>query len=177
VHRIDRDTSGLVLFAKNEPAQLALKRQFERRTAQRTYLAVLEGRLAPLEGTWQDKLVWDKAHLRQRRATEDDEQVAKEAAASYRVIEQLEAAAVVEIRLVTGKRNQIRVQAALRRHPLVGERIYRTGDRPSPAPGFDRQALHASRLAFRHPRTGTLVQFEAPLPDDLRRLIARLRRQ
>jgi len=177
VHRIDRDTSGLVLFAKNEPAQFALKRQFERRTAQRTYVAVLEGRLTPLEGTWQDHLVWDKTRLRQRRATEDDEPAAKEAVASYKVIEQMEQAAVVEIRLVTGKRNQIRVQAALRRHPLIGERIYRRGDRPSAAPPFERQALHASRLAFRHPRTGAHVHFEAPLPDDLRRLIAGLRRR
>ncbi len=178
VHRIDRDTSGLVVFAKDESAQVALKRQFERRTAERAYVAVLEGRVTPSEGQWKDALVWDKSRLRQRRAREEDEDVAKAAVASYSVVEQMERAAIVEVRLVTGKRNQIRVQAALHRHPLVGERIYRPATGPSsrPAIAFPRQALHAVRLAFRHPRTGTQLRFEAPLPDDLRHLIARLRR-
>ncbi len=175
VHRIDRDTSGLVLFAKSQHAQAALKRQFERHTAERTYLAVLEGRVTPLEGVWRDRLVWDKVRLRQRRARNEDEQAARDAEASYTVVEQFEQAALVEIRLVTGKRNQIRIQAALRHHPLVGERIYRRADAHAPVPALERQALHAARLAFRHPHTGSRVQFEASLPDDLRRLLVTLR--
>ena len=186
VHRIDRDTSGLVLFAKNERSQLSLKRQFERRTAERVYLAVLCGRLLQAEGAWKDRLVWDKARLVQRRARPDD-QGGKEAVASYKVLEQFEDAALVEIRLVTGKRNQIRIQAALRHHPLVGERVYtsRTSSevrRPKPEVrgstsdvGFPRQALHAGRLAFRHPETGARVELHAPLPADLRELIEALR--
>jgi 23S rRNA pseudouridine1911/1915/1917 synthase len=208
VHRIDRDTSGLVLFAKDERAQLALKRQFERRTAERVYLAILSGRLQQVEGTWTDTLVWDSTRLVQRRARPDDEG-GKEAVASYKVMEQFDAAALVEVRLVTGKRNQIRVQASLRQHPLVGERIYRSrtsspesGVRsPACAPGatagkprpdvrtrsergpshseieFPRQALHAARLAVRHPQTGARVEFRAPLPSDLHQLMARLRRK
>ncbi len=187
VHRIDRDTSGLVLFAKDAVAQAALKRQFERRTAERRYLAVLHGRL-PSEGTWKDRLVWDKTRLVQRRADGDDER-ARDAEASYRVLEQFDVAALVEVRLVTGKRNQIRIQAALRHHPVVGERIYRSSGssarRAASAVGtksgvgdipFPRQALHASRLAFRHPQTGRRVELETPLPDDMRRLLTRLRR-
>ncbi len=199
VHRIDRDTSGLVLVAKDERAQLALKRQFERRTAERVYLVVVRGQLPQAEGTWTDTLVWDRARLVQRRAQPDDER-GKEAVASYKVLEQFDAAALVEVRLVTGKRNQIRVQAALRHHPLVGERIYRPRAssespkvRPSTGSGrrerverrrsegrgpevdFPRQALHAARLAFRHPDTGARVEFSAPLPADLRGLIDRLR--
>ncbi len=182
VHRIDRDTSGLVLFAKDNRTQQALKRQFERRTAERVYLAVLDGRPAPPEGTWQDMLVWEKKRLLQRRARPEDS-AAKEAVASYKVVEQFTAAALVEVRLVTGKRNQIRVQAALRHHPVVGERIYRSAsalrasaNKPAQRVDFPRQALHAARLAFRHPATGARVEFRAPLPEDLRRLIDRLRR-
>jgi 23S rRNA pseudouridine1911/1915/1917 synthase len=178
VHRIDRDTSGLVLFAKNERAQAALKRQFERRTAERVYLAVVNGRLSQRQGTWTDTLVWDKARLVQRRGRPDDEH-GKEAVARYAVVEQFEAAALIEVRLVTGKRNQIRIQVALRNHPLVGERIYRerakSAARPPSDVDFPRQALHAARLAFRHPSTGVRVELEAPLPADLKRLLHTLR--
>ncbi len=204
VHRIDRDTSGLVLFAKNSAAQTALKRQFERRTAERVYIAVLHGHLAEKEGTWKDALVWDRTRLAQRRARPDDDR-GKQAISSYRVLEQVGRASVVEITLVTGKRNQIRIQAALRHHPLVGERIYRSsssevrgpkselqgpksdvrGRRPSRSSEvrgpesevFPRQALHAARLAFRHPETGKRVEIEAPFPADMRDLIERLRQR
>ncbi len=188
VHRIDRDTSGLVLFAKDEHAQDVLKRQFERRTAERVYLAVLTGCLQQPEGTWRDMLVWDKARLVQRRARPDDEKhavrvsgrraAAREAIATYRVVEQFARAALVEVRLVTGKRNQIRIQAELRGHPLVGERIYTSHAAPRSASTipFDRQALHATRLAFRHPETGRRVEFRSPLPSDLQRLLDALRR-
>ncbi len=172
VHRIDRDTTGLVLFAKDQRAQMALKRQFERRTAARIYLAVLGGRLEHREDTWKDTLVWDKVRLVQRRARPGDAR-GREAIASCKVLEQFEQAALVEVRLVTGKRNQIRLQAALRRHPLVGERIYRSAAAPDVA--FPRQALHAARLAFRHPATGARLEFSAPLPADLRQLLRTLR--
>ncbi|MGE5361816.1 MAG: RluA family pseudouridine synthase, partial [Bacteroidales bacterium] len=125
VHRIDRDTTGLVVFAKDARAQAVLKRQFERRTARRVYLAVVSGTLRERDGTWTDALVWDKSRLVQRRARRDDPRtVVKEATASYRVLEQFDDATLLEVRLHTGKRNQIRVQAALRHHPLVGEHIY-----------------------------------------------------
>jgi 23S rRNA pseudouridine1911/1915/1917 synthase len=173
VHRIDRDTTGLVLFAKDPGSQAALKRQFERRTARRVYLAVTTGRFREREGTWVDQLVWDKARLVQRRARPDDDRaVVKEARASYRVLEQFADTALLEVQLQTGKRNQIRVQAALRHHPLVGEHIY-AKDGPAP---FARQALHAVHLAFRHPATGKEVEFDAPVPADMRRLIERLRK-
>ena len=176
VHRIDRDTSGLVLVARTAEARDALKAQFERRTPVRVYQAVLEGTIRPLRGTWSDQLAWDAAHLRQRKAHATDVR-GKEAVAEYTVVEQFELAALVKVSLVTGKRNQIRVQAGLRGHPLVGERQYRFGA-PAPAaglPGADRQALHAWRLGFRHPSTGRPVTLTAELPDDFRRLLAALR--
>ena len=176
VHRIDRDTSGLVLFARTADAREALKAQFARRTPVRVYQAVVEGTVRPAQGTWSDQLAWDAARLRQRQAHATDAR-GKEAVAEYAVIEQFASAALVQVSLVTGKRNQIRVQAGLRGHPLLGERQYRFGT-PEPAPGLprmDRQALHAWRLGFRHPSTGRPVTLTAELPDDIRRLLAVLR--
>jgi 23S rRNA pseudouridine1911/1915/1917 synthase len=172
VHRIDRDTSGLVLFALTPDARDDLKTQFERRTPERVYLAVVHGVVDPAAGTWRDKLVWDKERLLQKRAHIREER-AKDAVAQYRVLEQHQAAAVIEVSLVTGKRNQIRVQAGLRGYPLVGERLYGFGATGSLQ--LSRQALHAARLAFTHPKTRRRVEFTAPLPDDMRDLIEKLR--
>jgi len=94
----------------------------------------------------------------------------------YRVIEKLSDASLIEVRLVTGKRNQIRMQACLHGHALVGERRY-VGPTDLRPIVFPRQALHAYRLSFRHPITGETMRFEAPLPDDLLQLIQRLRRK
>ncbi|MBE3098405.1 MAG: RluA family pseudouridine synthase [Planctomycetes bacterium] len=178
VHRIDRDTSGLVLFALNREAQQALKAQFEQHTPERTYLALVRGTVAPATGTWQDRLAWDKERLVQKRAHRT-EAAGKDAIARYRVVEQLSGAALLDVSLVTGKRNKIRVQAGSRGHALVGERLYTFG---APPPGrgeptLARQALHASRLSFIHPATGKRVNVTAPLPDDMRRLIDALRVQ
>jgi 23S rRNA pseudouridine1911/1915/1917 synthase len=176
VHRIDRDTSGLVLFARTADARDALKDQFERRTPLRVYQAVVEGTVTPARGTWTDQLAWDASRLRQRQAHARDAR-AKEALAEYAVLEQFEAAALLTVSLVTGKRNQIRVQAGLRGHPLVGERQYRFHS-PVPPPGLPRigrQALHAWRLGFRHPSTGRQVMLTADPPADFRRLLGALR--
>ncbi len=101
VHRIDRDTSGLVLFALTRAARDVLKAQFERRAPARTYLAILNGRPIPPSGTWRDRLVWDKERLVQKRAHAEEER-AKDAEARYRVVEQLDWQALVEVSLVTG---------------------------------------------------------------------------
>jgi 23S rRNA pseudouridine1911/1915/1917 synthase len=175
VHRIDRDTSGLVLFARTPGARDALKAQFARRTPVRIYRAVLLGRVFPERGTWHDTLAWDPTSLRQRKAHGRDAR-GKAAEAHYHVITQFADAALVEVSLVTGKRNQIRVQAAMRGHPVLGERQYRFSAPPEPPglPQIGRQALHAHRLAFIHPDTGRDVSFTSPLPSDLEKLIAEL---
>jgi 23S rRNA pseudouridine1911/1915/1917 synthase len=170
VHRIDRDTSGLVVFAKTGKAFADLKGQFERREPERRYLAVVHGEPTPPRGAWRDWLTWDRDELIQRVAHDSDRH-GKEAVSEYEVTRPLAKASVLEVRLVTGKRNQIRVQAALRGCPLVGEKQYTTHSAPIP---FPRQALHAWRLGFTHPITRRAMSFEAPLPDDLVRLIARL---
>ena len=175
VHRIDRDTSGLVVFAKSARAQQALREQFQRHEPERVYWAIVYGHPQPAQGTWRDDLVWDPEALIQRRAHPSDPR-RKEAVSHYRVIETFPGASLVEIRLETGKRNQIRIQARIRGHTLVGERRYVDGPDANRAIAFRRQALHAYRLSFRHPGDGRPLTFEAPLPEDLADLLARLRR-
>src|SRR5262249_31794072 len=157
------DTSGLVVFAKTAAAQEALKAQFKRRLPERVYLAIVYGRVAPSNGIWRDSLVWDEKELVQKETHPRDPQ-GKEAVSKYRVIEALAGASLVEVRLVTGRRNQIRLQARLRGHMLVGEQRYTFGPESLRSIAFPRQALHAFRLAFEHPRTKRALQFEAPLP-------------
>ena len=175
VHRIDRDTSGVVLFAKDARTQTILKQQFRARTPERVYLAVVYGHPDPPSGTWKDYLVWDRKALIQKETHPADPR-AVEAISQYKVVETFEATSLVEVRLKTGKRNQIRIQARLRGHTLVGELRYTYGpDELRPVP-FKRQALHAWRLGFDHPAEQKRMRFEAPLPDDMKTLIATLRR-
>jgi 23S rRNA pseudouridine1911/1915/1917 synthase len=177
VHRIDRDTSGLVLLARTASCRDQLKVQFEAHTPERVYLAVVQGVPQPDRGVWRDRLAWDSASLRQRRAHGKDAR-GKDACARYRIAETFAGAALLEVSLLTGKRNQIRVQAALRGHPLLGERQYRfdAPDAPSELPAPKRQALHAWRLGFTHPVSGQDMTFEAPTPSDLTGLLAALQR-
>jgi 23S rRNA pseudouridine1911/1915/1917 synthase len=176
VHRIDRDTSGLVLFALTAASREHLKAQFERQSPDRIYLAVVNGHPEPASGTWRDKLVWDKERLIQKRAHLEEAR-AKDAEARYRVVERFEWQSLIEVALRTGKRNQIRVQAGARGYPLVGERQYRFGQPRDEGrePAFPRQALHAARLAFVHPVKGRRVTFTADLPKDMEQLILRIR--
>lgn len=174
VHRIDRDTSGLVLFAKTHEAQRLLKAQFRRREPERVYLALVYGHPEPRSGTWRDTLVWDDRSLIQKETHPADPR-GTEAVCEYRVLESFAGASLIEVRLHTGKRNQIRIQARLRGHTLVGERRYVYGPDETRPIEFPRQALHAHRLTFRHPRDERPLTFEAPLPEDFARLVERLR--
>lgn len=176
VHRIDRDTSGLVMFATRADAQARLKDQFRRHDAERIYLAVVYGVPSPARGTWRDHLVWDQDSLVQK-ATHPSDPRASEAEAEYEVLESFEGAALIQVQLVTGKRNQIRLQARLRGHTLVGEQRYVFGPDILRDIAFPRQALHAWRLGVEHPTTGQLMRFEAPPPDDIDELMDRLRQK
>src|SRR5262249_48578541 len=137
---------------------------------------VVYGRPEPASGTWRDVLVWDRAALIQK-ATHPRDPKGKEAVCEYRTVERFDGAALVEIRLRTGKRNQIRLQAWLRGHTLVGEQRYTFGPGMLRPLDFKRQALHAARLSFRHPVTGRTLRFDAPLPPDLSDLVGRLRKR
>jgi RluA family pseudouridine synthase len=175
VHRIDQNTSGLVVFAKHASSQRLLKEQFKRREPNRIYWAVVYGRPEPSEGIWRDVLVWDEKALIQKQTHPRDPR-GQEALSQYRVLEAFEDASLIEVTLGTGRRNQIRIQARLRGHTLVGEDRYVYGPGSLRPIEFGRQALHARRLSIRHPVDGRALEFEAPLPTDFFELLTRLRR-
>jgi 23S rRNA pseudouridine1911/1915/1917 synthase len=174
VHRIDRDTSGVVVFAKHAAAQAVLKQQFLRHEPERVYQAVVYGHPDPPAGTWRDYLEWDERSLIQKQ-THARNPRAKEATSEYRTVEPFGQTSLIEVRLITGKRNQIRIQARLRGHTLVGEQRYTFGPEDLRPIDFKRQALHAARLTLKHPATGKTLTFDAPMPRDMKELITELR--
>jgi 23S rRNA pseudouridine1911/1915/1917 synthase len=155
VHRLDRETSGLLVFAKWPGAKRTLQEQFERRNVERIYVAVVEGQVQESAGTLRDRLKEDVTLL--VRPTRDRR--GKEAITEYRVLERRKTATLLELSLVTGRRGQIRAQLAALGHPLVGDLRY--GSRRDP---IRRLCLHATRLAFSHPTTTRRVQFSSPPP-------------
>src|SRR5881227_724957 len=159
VHRIDRDTSGLVVFAKTAAAQGALREQFKRHSVERVYRAVVYGHPDPPSGVWRDRLVWDQRALIQKETHPRDPK-GKDAVCRYEVLERFAGTSLIEVRLETGKRNQIRLQARLRGHTLVGEKRYVYGPEELRPIDFPRQALHAFRLGFTHPLTRSPLRFE-----------------
>jgi len=175
VHRIDQETSGLVLFAKHAQAQQFMRAQFARREPERVYLAVVYGHPDRPSGTWRDMLVWDTKALMQKVTYARDAQ-GMDAISEYRVVESFRDAALIEVRLRTGRRNQVRIQAGLRGHSLVGEERYVYGSVTRRTIAFGRHALHAFRLSCEHPADRRTLTFEAPPPGDFRELLTRLRR-
>src|SRR3954470_117097 len=176
VHRIDQNTSGLVVFAKHASAQRTLKEQFKRREPQRVYWAVVYGTPDPVEGTWRDVLVWDEKALIQKETHPRDPR-GQEALSRYAVLETFARASLIEVTLHTGRRNQIRIQARLRGYTLVGEDRYVYGPGSLRPIEFGRQALHARRLTIRHPLDHRVLDFDVLLPADFLDLLTRLRRR
>jgi 23S rRNA pseudouridine1911/1915/1917 synthase len=168
VHRLDKDTSGLLVVAKTVSAQADLVKQLAERSMRRVYLAVVQGD-PPASGTI-DAPVGRDARARTRMAVTHR---GKPARTGYRVLERYGRAALVECRLETGRTHQIRVHFQHIRHPLVGDTAYRRGTRHGIS--FPRQALHATELALVHPRTHQPMSWQSPLPRDMKRLVDSLR--
>jgi 23S rRNA pseudouridine1911/1915/1917 synthase len=166
VHRLDRDTSGVILVAKHDAAHHALSRQLKERTAEKTYVALVEGTPKPAEGVIDAPIARD-AMRRQRMAVAAG---GREAVTAYRVLERFRGVSLVEARPRTGRTHQIRVHLAAIGHPVVADRVY--GKR---SPIVGRQFLHALRIAFDHPRTGARMTLEASLPVELEEALTRLR--
>jgi 23S rRNA pseudouridine1911/1915/1917 synthase len=169
-HRIDRYTSGILLFAKTEHDRDALVRQFLGHTPVRQYLAIVRGRLGAREGT----LVhyFRREGMFQRLTTERDRTGAR-AELHYSVERPLRAASLVRITLVTGLQNQIRVQFSAIGHPVIGDRKYHPAE--SAERRIARVALHAGHLQFIHPRTGSSVSVDCEAPPDFQSLLQALR--
>jgi 23S rRNA pseudouridine1911/1915/1917 synthase len=168
VHRLDKDTSGLLVVAKTVEAQASLVKQLADRSMRRVYLAVVQGD-PPASGAI-DAPVGRDVRSRVRMAVTHR---GKPARTAYRVMERFGEAALVECRLETGRTHQIRVHFQHIRHPLVGDTVYRRGTRRGI--DFPRQALHATELSLVHPGTGELATWRAPPPRDFQRLLATLR--
>jgi 23S rRNA pseudouridine1911/1915/1917 synthase len=165
VHRLDRETSGLLVFAKSGRAKRRLQDQFEARSVERRYVAVVEGSVLEGEGRLRTRLHEDRA-LKIRRTR--DRSKGREAITDYRVLERGAGMTLLELSLVTGRRGQIRAQLAELGHPIVGDRA--SGARHDPV---RRVCLHATRLGFTHPH-GSRVVFESAAPPAFKRLAAKL---
>jgi 23S rRNA pseudouridine1911/1915/1917 synthase len=176
VHRLDRDTSGLILAAKNEKVRRALQRQFKDRQVHKAYLALLEGHLHPAYGRIEAPVGRDPHHRQHMTVLPGG----REAITEYHVLEQFAHPigpasgkyTLIEAEPVTGRTHQIRVHLASIGYPVVGDAVY--GRRKQRLP-VSRQFLHARRLAFKHPVTGRRLDLEAPLPEDLAAVLEMLR--
>ena len=158
VHRLDRDTSGLLVVARDEPALRDLQEQWQRREVEKVYLALVHGAPRDPRATIEAPIGRDPRD-RQRMAVVSR---GRAATTEYRVVTRYRGMTLLECRIETGRTHQIRVHLASIGHPVVGDGTYGKAD-----PVLARQFLHAHRLTFRHPRTGATVHFEAPLPDGL----------
>lgn len=156
VHRIDKDTSGLLLVAKNDRSHLMLSEQIKEHSVQRAYLSILIGRLKEPEGDVHGPIGRHPTDRKKMAIV----QGGREAHTHYRVLEELRGATLIEARLTTGRTHQIRVHMASLGHPVLGDPVY--GPKKMPYPVEGGQLLHAFRLGFVHPSTGREMLFEAP---------------
>ena len=171
VHRLDKDTSGLLVVAKTLAAQTDLVRQLQARTVRRQYLAVVSGIVAR-NGTVEAPIGRHRVH-RVKMAVVPETLGGKPAVTHFRVLEEYAHSTLLECALETGRTHQIRVHMASIKHPLVGDPVY--GKVDPRVPPFHRQALHATRLGLVHPLTRRLQQWDAPPPADMLMLLETLR--
>lgn len=177
VHRIDKDTSGLLVVAKSDRAHEGLARQFQEHSIERLYAAIVYGVPTPAAGTidtWIGRSDADRKKMAVHR-----EGRGKHAVTHYRSVERLYGTTLIECRLETGRTHQVRVHMAHSGHPLIGDQVYgrdRKGFKSIlETVGFKRQALHARLLGFIHPVSGETLRFESPLPADMQELLSQLR--
>lgn len=169
VHRLDKDTSGIMICAKNDAAHVSLSQQIQNKTAQRTYLAVVRGNIKTDEGVIETLIARDKNDRKKMAVVKED---GRQAITEYQVLERFGKYTIVRCRLRTGRTHQIRVHMEYLGYPLVGDPKYSPMKTPFAING---QALHSQTLEFDHPRTGQRLHFEAPLPEDLQKIVTRLR--
>ena len=177
VHRLDKDTSGCMVVAKNDDTHLSLSEQFASRKVEKIYHAIACGEMAREQGDIHAAIARHSSH---RKCMTVDEAFGREAHTSYRVLQRLNAATLAEARLHTGRTHQIRVHFKHLGYPLVGDATYgsRQNQRLEELTGYcaPRQMLHAFHLAFTHPRSGKRVHFEGPRPADFLEAIEELKR-
>lgn len=169
VHRLDKDTSGIMIVAKNDVAHISLAEQIHAKTARRTYLAVVRGNIKKDSGSIKTLIARDARERKRMAVVAVNGRVA---ITEYEVLERYGKFTIVRCHLLTGRTHQIRVHMEYIGHPIVGDPKY------SPMKtcfGIKGQALHSESLVFTHPRTGEVMEFHAPLPEDMHKIITRLR--
>jgi 23S rRNA pseudouridine1911/1915/1917 synthase len=172
VHRLDKDTSGVMVVAKNDSAMNHLARQFKQHEVKKEYLAVVWGHPEPLSGTI-ESLIGRSLHNRKKMT--DRPARGRRALTRYSTVESLDHASLLRVGIETGRTHQIRVHLASRGHPVVGDRQYGRARATRLPVQVGRQMLHAHRLGFVHPGTGEEMEFEAPMPEDMQVLVRALR--
>lgn len=168
VHRLDKDTSGIMIVAKNDAAHISLSQQIQSKTAVRTYLAVVRGNIKTDSGTIETQIARDKTDRKKMAVVKEG---GRDAITDYEVLERFGKYTFVRCKLRTGRTHQIRVHMEYLGYPLVGDPKYSPMKTPF---GIKGQALHSHTLEFTHPRTGERMKFEAPLPEDMHKIITRL---
>lgn len=158
VHRLDQDTSGLLVFALNEAARDFLKEEFEKRNPKRRYLAVVEGLPDPASGVWKSHMREDSNYVVRETESENE---GKLAITHYKMVKKGKHFSLLELRLETGRKNQIRVHCQRAGVPVVGDKKYGSTKNP-----FHRLMLHAFELTLKHPVTGKTMKFESPVPEE-----------
>ena len=175
VHRIDKDTSGLLVVAKTDAAHEGLARQFADHSIERVYLALCNGHPSPAEGTIRGRIGRSDVNRKKMALLPADSSRGKHAVTHYRVLKKLQNCSLIECRLETGRTHQVRVHLASIGHALLGDPVYgRANSALRPilnSLGFKRQALHAAVLGFIHPVTGHSLSFSSELPPDMAELI------
>lgn len=168
VHRLDKDTSGIMIVAKNDAAHISLSQQIQSKTAVRTYIAVVRGNIKTDSGTIETQIARDKTDRKKMAVVKEG---GRDAITDYEVLERFGKYTLVRCKLRTGRTHQIRVHMEYLGYPLVGDPKYSPMKTPF---GIKGQALHSHTLEFTHPRTGERMKFEAPLPEDMHKIITRL---
>jgi 23S rRNA pseudouridine1911/1915/1917 synthase len=171
VHRLDRDTSGLIMVAKTDAAQTSLMAQLKARRVKKTYLALVQGSVEAAAGRIEAPIGRDPRQ-RTRMAVVAD---GRPSITGYRVRERFRGWTLLEVDLVTGRTHQIRVHLAALGHAVAGDPVYGTGTSRRGPDGLERLFLHAWRIVFASPATGDLVRVEAPLPEALEPVLGQLR--
>lgn len=165
VHRLDQDTSGVMLFALDEKSKETLKNTFEKHAIERKYVAVVEGNIEDQQGTWDSFLFEDKNYLVHSTTNPSK---GKQAISHFEVLEKSKNFSMLNVTLETGKKNQIRVHCKDAGHPVIGDTKYGATSNPA-----KRLGLHAYHLAFNHPITGKKIRFSIPFPATFSRLFKR----
>jgi tRNA pseudouridine32 synthase/23S rRNA pseudouridine746 synthase/23S rRNA pseudouridine1911/1915/1917 synthase len=166
IHRLDQDTSGVMLFALTEQAYDGLKKTFEKHDIERTYVAIVEGHMRSESGTWECYLQEDKNYHMHSSSEPDEGELA---ITHYEVLDTTKKMSLVKLVLETGKKNQIRVHCRDAGHPVIGDKKY--GAKMNP---IKRLGLHSHRIVVEHPVTGKVMTFESPIPTSFKKLFGRI---